>query len=429
MKLPLAASGLALGLCAALPAMAGNPVPVDNTQPSLVMTQAFNPTGIFPSQGGAGTPGDTLGFVYTFAGNFAPGSTFASQGQTVSIAQNIATFAVIGTQFGGNGTTNFALPDLSGTAVVGGTPGMQSGSGTIVLAANQIPHGAVTQPFNNAQPSLALTPLIAASGIYPSQGGAGGTASFIGQLAYFAGNFAPGGWLPADGRLLPIATNIALFSILGTQYGGNGTTNFALPNLIGSVAVGADVAHPLGTSFGANATALTTANLPVGVTPGAPVNNDQSSLALNYIIATSGLFPSRNGGAGFDQTAPTIGEVALFAGDFAPSGWAFADGQALSISQNIALFSILGTQYGGNGVTTFDLPDLQGRTVVGSGSNYSVGTAFGSDSFQLTAANVPPAAVPEPASWLAMLAGFAGLGGALRRARARAASCPRRAIL
>ncbi len=63
---------------------------------------------------------------------------------------------------------------------------------------------------------------------------------------------------------------------------------------------------------------------------------------------------------------PLIGEIKMFAGNFAPRGWAFCDGQLLSISQYSALFSILGTTYGGDGRTTFGLPDLRGRTAVHS---------------------------------------------------------------
>ena len=62
-----------------------------------------------------------------------------------------------------------------------------------------------------------------------------------------------------------------------------------------------------------------------------------------------------------------IAEIRLFAGNFAPRGWAFCQGQILSITQNTALFSLLGTTYGGNGQTTFALPDLRGRTAVGPG--------------------------------------------------------------
>ena len=66
------------------------------------------------------------------------------------------------------------------------------------------------------------------------------------------------------------------------------------------------------------------------------------------------------------QTA-LLGEVRMFAGNFAPRGWAFCDGQLLPISQNQALFSLLGTTYGGDGRTTFALPDLRGRTPVHAG--------------------------------------------------------------
>lgn len=64
---------------------------------------------------------------------------------------------------------------------------------------------------------------------------------------------------------------------------------------------------------------------------------------------------------------PFVGEIRLFAGNFAPTGWAFCQGQLLPLSQNTALFSLLGTQYGGDGRTTFALPDLRERTPVQHG--------------------------------------------------------------
>jgi microcystin-dependent protein len=69
------------------------------------------------------------------------------------------------------------------------------------------------------------------------------------------------------------------------------------------------------------------------------------------------------------MATPFIGQITLFAGNFAPRGWAFCDGQLLAISQNTALFSILGTTYGGDGRTTFALPDLRGRAPVHAGSS------------------------------------------------------------
>jgi microcystin-dependent protein len=64
---------------------------------------------------------------------------------------------------------------------------------------------------------------------------------------------------------------------------------------------------------------------------------------------------------------PFLAEIVMFAGNFAPRGWAFCQGQILSIAQNTALFSLLGTTYGGNGTTTYALPDLRGRVPVGTG--------------------------------------------------------------
>ena len=73
------------------------------------------------------------------------------------------------------------------------------------------------------------------------------------------------------------------------------------------------------------------------------------------------------------QTSPYIGEIALFAFNFAPSGWALCQGQLLAIAQNTALFSILGTTYGGNGQTTFALPDLRGRVPLHVGDGQGPG--------------------------------------------------------
>ena len=68
------------------------------------------------------------------------------------------------------------------------------------------------------------------------------------------------------------------------------------------------------------------------------------------------------------MTAPFLGQICNFAGNFAPRGWAFCDGQLLAVSQNSALFSILGTVYGGDGRTTFGLPDMRGRLPMNQGS-------------------------------------------------------------
>lgn len=91
---------------------------------------------------------------------------------------------------------------------------------------------------------------------------------------------------------------------------------------------------------------------------------------------------------------PFIGEVRWFAGNFAPRGWANCDGQLLAISQNTALFSLLGTTYGGDGRTTFGLPDLRGRAMVHEGrgpglSDRRLGQRSGSETEVLTASQIP----------------------------------------
>ena len=89
-----------------------------------------------------------------------------------------------------------------------------------------------------------------------------------------------------------------------------------------------------------------------------------------------------------------IGEIRMFAGNFAPRGWAFCEGQLLSISQNDALFSILGTTYGGDGRVSFALPDLRGRLPIHKGqgaglSNYILGQKIGQESVTLLPSNLP----------------------------------------
>lgn len=112
------------------------------------------------------------------------------------------------------------------------------------------------------------------------------------------------------------------------------------------------------------------------------VDKMQPSLALNYVIATQGVYPSRN-----MSSQPYLAGISLFAGTFAPRGWAFCSGQLLAISSNQALFSLVGTIYGGDGRTTFGLPDLRGRVAVGSEGNATgpgltqrrLGAKFGSE--------------------------------------------------
>jgi microcystin-dependent protein len=90
---------------------------------------------------------------------------------------------------------------------------------------------------------------------------------------------------------------------------------------------------------------------------------------------------------------PFLGEIRIFAGPYAPKGWAMCDGSAQRIAQNEALYDVIGTTYGGDGVETFNLPDLRGRVPVHMGSNgvttYALGEALGSEHVALSPQQYP----------------------------------------
>jgi microcystin-dependent protein len=91
---------------------------------------------------------------------------------------------------------------------------------------------------------------------------------------------------------------------------------------------------------------------------------------------------------------PYIGEIRLFAGNFAPAGWAFCNGQLMAISDNEPLFQLIGTTYGGDGQNTFALPDLQGRVPIHQGTsnfgvNFVIGQLAGEETVTLTTQQLP----------------------------------------
>ena len=89
------------------------------------------------------------------------------------------------------------------------------------------------------------------------------------------------------------------------------------------------------------------------------------------------------------QVDAFLAEIRLFSFFFAPKGWALANGQFLPINQNQALFSLLGTTYGGNGQTTFALPDLRGKTPIHMGNGHTLGEAAGAESVTINIQQLP----------------------------------------
>lgn len=89
------------------------------------------------------------------------------------------------------------------------------------------------------------------------------------------------------------------------------------------------------------------------------------------------------------MSQPFIGEIRMFAGNFAPVGWAFCNGAIIPIDQNDALFNLIGTTYGGDGQTTFALPNLQSRIPVHVGPGFALGQSGGTESVTLTVSQIP----------------------------------------
>ena len=266
-----------------------------------------------------------------------------------------------------------------------------------------------SQPFGNLQPSLAVSFGIATAGAAPSPDTAS-DPTWLGQVRMFAAPMLPAGYAAPSGQVLSISENPALFAVIGNQYGGNAATTFALPDLRGRAVnhVGAAVNgtfHSLGSSAGSENVLLTDGQLPAHThtlpapplnTTGsygadAPFNNMQPSLTLNYIINTVAHFPVVIP----EPPNRSSEKLRIIADDQAPLGWSFCDGQVLSIAESPTLFAVLGSAYGGDGLSTFALPDLRGRVLVGAGDGPGLtprapGQAIGQESSYVTIAELPP---------------------------------------
>ena len=95
---------------------------------------------------------------------------------------------------------------------------------------------------------------------------------------------------------------------------------------------------------------------------------------------------------------PYVGEIRMFAGNFAPAGWMFCEGQLLPIRENETLFNLIGTTYGGDGQSTFQLPDLRGRVPLHQGNGMILADSGGAETVTLTAAQLPAHSHPLVAS-------------------------------
>ena len=263
---------------------------------------------------------------------------------------------------------------------------------------------------------------------------------YLGEIRMFGGDTPPDGWAFCNGATLPIDPNITLFSLIGTNFGGDGINTFNLPDLQGRVFVSTDNnEYFVGATGGAEQVSLLDVNLPshshsvscsanggsdtpkgntwgpatqpvysppasgvlakamstLGIKPagdGKPHENMIPFLCVNYIIALFGLFPSREGEGVEEEAAVAddqyLSELRIFPFDFVPRGWMACNGQQLAVNLNPALYALLGNTYGGNS-SFFNLPNLVARVPVHTGDSYTLGSTGGEAFHVLTTSEMP----------------------------------------
>jgi microcystin-dependent protein len=268
---------------------------------------------------------------------------------------------------------------------------------------------------------------------------------FLSEIRIMSFIFAPKGWALCNGQLLPINQNQALFSLLGTVYGGNGTVNFALPNLQGKTPIHVGGGHTLGETGGEQAHTLSISEVPthvhslsarsdalhhqrppdvithaVGIDFGVPLPGGKQlagygterrsecrrlsgppehaafpDVELLHCAARNLPIPDLKEKS---MAQPYVGEIRMFAGNFPPNGWMFCEGQLLPISENETLFQLIGTTYGGDGQSTFALPDLRGRIPIHQGNGFIWPETGGAEEITLTVNQIPAHSHPMLAS-------------------------------
>jgi microcystin-dependent protein len=247
------------------------------------------------------------GEIKLFAGDRIPFPWLAADGSLLSNQRYPRLYRTLGTRFGGDGTATFAVPDLSSSAPLKHTQ--------YLICADEVSFGAID-------------------------------ATFVSEIALFAGTELPSAWQAAQGQILDISRDLPLFSLIGDAFGGDGETTFALPNLA-----------------------------------------DQSPVSgVNYVIAVVGQWPTK-------RIPSYLGETTLLpTKTFPESEMVLAAGQLFRINREVALFSVIGLSFGGDGREDFALPDLTDATPA-RGMDYLI-TYRGE--YPATEEEVNRSAVPPP---------------------------------
>ncbi len=222
---------------------------------------------------------DTVGQIQPF-GSFAPLRTLVTNGAPLAISQYRTLYNLIGTTFGGDGQVTFNLPSIA----------------------------PLSSPLSPVPQVMSL------EGDWPQSGMVG----LIGEVRLWPKpQLIPPGWQACDGSLLQISSYEAAYNVLGTAFGGNGQSTFGVPGL------------------------------------------DSPGPGLIYIVALGGVYPVRGGPDEQPLVDYVLGSLTMFSGNYAPAGFrSLTQSNVLPVVSYQALFTLLGTTYGGDGSSTFALPQI-----------------------------------------------------------------------
>ncbi len=413
----------------------------DSREPFLALNfalQVDGPTGLgvpvrmfaFGPSGGTWRY-DWSGFPEPYAAWMPP------DGRTLSSQAHPTLFQQLNASYGSPGAGQFRIPDVRSKSIVGdgAGPGLEItargdtfGVERVTLTEANLPAHTHTlgqqtsssvgggQPFNNRAPSYGLNVVVMNTGSYPSQAGmpnptmATPAQPLIGQFQFLSVSAPNAGYLHARGTELNINSNTALYSIIGTLYGvpNSPQTRFIIPEARGRSLAGQSfnttvpaglTPRALGSRYGSEKITLSPANLPPhnhtmrtsmttsSVGSAVPFENVGPQTAITYCIAYTGTYPTS--GSSMSASSAYIGEVIAFAGNFAPDGYFPCDGRLLSIAQYESLFSLIGTTFGGDGQTTFAVPDLRSRVPVMASETLPLGSVGGREQVTLGITTMP----------------------------------------
>lgn len=322
---------------------AAPPAPALVTFPVPITAHLYiAPSGIYPM----GSLGEgslfTMGMIHAliFDPDSFSGPVFdgvEAKGQVLPTPQNEEMTSLLGGTYGGDLPVTFALPDLRGNAMWGPYPDMQ--------------------PWPNTVP---VTWLIAATSQPAPQYPPGPAAPLAGMIMPYAGQGAIDGWLECTNATYDPRQYPELFTAIGGNFDLGSSPPpgglHALPDLGWRVVMGAGGA-------------VNGMQVPAAV---GMILGEQSAektlwaLCVNYLICLNGQWPYTEPPRSIPSSGGWAGQIVAYGGLTAPPGWAICDGSLLQIQNYQELFMMIGNQFGGDGATTFAVPDLRGKMLVGS---------------------------------------------------------------